>query len=145
MIDKLKLKREAKLYITKPGYTDNGSCKIDYKNLSWVWGLDRKSILKITNYHHQACQMMTNCDREGRIFLSHPQTNNGLVFLVTTKYFILYWKKKTFKSLPENPELSWNATWCCPFNITMALLIDVRPRCGCSFFILLMGWYGYVR
>ena len=48
---------------------------------------------------------MTNGDREGpifkprgakrwssgRIFLSHPHTNNVLFFLLTTKYLILYW------------------------------------------------------
>ena len=47
--------------------------------------------------------MMTNGDREGRIFLSHPHTNNGFFFLLTTKYLILYWKT-SIKRLPENPE-----------------------------------------
>ena len=36
--------------------------------------------------------MMTNGDPEGRIFLSHPHTNNGLFFLLTIKYRILYFK-----------------------------------------------------
>ena len=45
---------------------------------------------------------MTNGDREGRIFLSHPHTNNGFFFLLTTKYRILYRKKL----LPENPEIT---------------------------------------
>ena len=35
---------------------------------------------------------MTNGDHEGRIFLSHPHTNNGLFFLLTTKYLIFIWK-----------------------------------------------------
>ena len=45
--------------------------------------------------------MMTNGDHEGRIFLSHPHTNNGLFFLLTTKYVILYWKniKKDFQKI----------------------------------------------
>ena len=30
-----------------------------------------------------ACRVMTNGDREGRIFLSHPHTNNGFSFLHT--------------------------------------------------------------
>ena len=34
--------------------------------------------------------MMTNGDHQGRIFLSHPHTNNRFFFLLTTKYLILY-------------------------------------------------------
>ena len=43
---------------------------------------------------------MTNGDREGQIFQSHPHTNNGFFFLLTdtTKYLNLYWKTL------ENPE-----------------------------------------
>ena len=49
--------------------------------------------------------MMTNGDREGQIFLSHPHTNNGLFFLLTTKYRILYWKhmKKGFDKILNSP------------------------------------------
>ena len=44
---------------------------------------------------------MTNSDRKGQIFLSHPHTNNGLFFLRTTKYLNLYWKKheKDFQNI----------------------------------------------
>ena len=44
--------------------------------------------------------MITNGDGEGRIFLSHPHTNNGFSFLLTTKYHIFYWKnmKKAFSN-----------------------------------------------
>ena len=52
-----------------------------------------KSVPRITNWHHQACRVMTNGDHEGQIFLSHPHKNNGLFFLLTTRYIILYWKK----------------------------------------------------
>ena len=61
-----------------------------------------KSVPRITDWHHEACRLMTNGDHEGRIFLSHPHTNNGFFFLLTTKYLILYWKN--MKRLPENPE-----------------------------------------
>ena len=44
-----------------------------------------KSVPRITVWHHEACRVMTNGDHEGRIFLSHPHTNNGFVFLLTTK------------------------------------------------------------
>ena len=30
--------------------------------------------------------MITNGDHEGRIFLSHPHTNNGLFFLLNTTF-----------------------------------------------------------
>ena len=33
---------------------------------------------------------MTIGDPEGRIFLSHPYTNDGYFFLLTSKYLILY-------------------------------------------------------
>ena len=39
------------------------------------------------------CLVMPNGDRERKIFLSHSHTNNGLFFLLATKYLILYWKK----------------------------------------------------
>ena len=58
-----------------------------------------KTVSNIIDWHQEACQEMTNGDREERIFLSHPHKNNGLFFLLTTKYLILYWK--TLKRLPE--------------------------------------------
>ena len=77
------------------------------ENLSWGFvairiyheceGGTEKSVPRITVCHHEACRVMTNCDHEGRIFLSHPHTNNGFFIFLTTKYLILYWKnmKKT--------------------------------------------------
>ena len=41
------------------------------------------------DWHHKACRVMTNSDREGRIFLSHPHTNNGFFFLLAAKCRIL--------------------------------------------------------
>ena len=51
-----------------------------------------KSVPRIADWHREAWRVMTNGDPEGRIFLSHPHTNNGFFFLLTTKYLILYWK-----------------------------------------------------
>ena len=58
-----------------------------------------KIILWITDWHYKACRVLTNGDREGRIFLSHPHANYGLFFLLTTKYliFILENMKKASK------------------------------------------------
>ena len=54
----------------------------------------RKSVLKITFLHHKACQVMTNGDQEGQIFLSHPHTTNGFFFLLTINYYISMFKNK---------------------------------------------------
>ena len=43
-----------------------------------------KSVPRITDWHHEACRVMTINDREGRIFLSDPHTNNGFFFMLTT-------------------------------------------------------------
>ena len=62
-----------------------------------------KCVPRITNWHHEACRVITIGDREGRIFLSHPHTNNGAFFLLTTLKYLIY-ISKTWKRLPENPE-----------------------------------------
>ena len=52
-------------------------------------GAIEKSAPRITDWHHEACRVMTKGDREGRIFLSHPHIHDGYFFLLTTKYLIL--------------------------------------------------------
>ena len=47
-------------------------------------------VLRVAVWHHEACEVMTNGNPEGRIFLSYPQTNNGLFFLLTTVFFYLF-------------------------------------------------------
>ena len=51
-----------------------------------------KSVPRITDWQHEHCRVMTNGDREGKISLYHPHKNNGFLFLLTTKYLILYQK-----------------------------------------------------
>ena len=54
-------------------------------------GRIEKSVPRIAVWHHEACRVMTNVDPEGRIFLYHPHTNNGLFF----KYVSTYkWRKQ---------------------------------------------------
>ena len=48
--------------------------------------------------------MMTIGDHEGRIFLSHPHTHDGYIFLLTSKHLILYYKN--MNNLPENHEFA---------------------------------------
>ena len=40
-------------------------------------GRIEKSVPRITDWHHEACRVMTNGDLEGQIFLSDPNTNYG--------------------------------------------------------------------
>ena len=53
-------------------------------------GRIEKSIPRIAVWHLEACRVMTNCDREGQIFLSYPHTNNGFFFLLTTVFIYLF-------------------------------------------------------
>ena len=55
-------------------------------------GRIEKSVLRMTDWHLKASRLMTKGDREWHIFLSHPHTNNGFFFLLTTKYFIFIGK-----------------------------------------------------
>ena len=61
-----------------------------------------KFVPGFTDWHHEACRVMTNGDRKGWIFLSHPHKNNGF-FLLTTKYLNLFWKNMK-KASSKNPE-----------------------------------------
>ena len=72
---------------------DKVTCNI--KNHHECEGGKEKYVLRITVWHYEACRVMTNGDPEGWIFLSHPHTNNGFFFLLTTKHLILYWKNMT--------------------------------------------------
>ena len=49
-------------------------------------GRIEKSVPRITDWHHEACGVMTNGDHKGQIFLSHLHTNNRFFFLLTTYY-----------------------------------------------------------
>ena len=57
-----------------------------------------KSVPRFTVWHHLACRVMTNSDRDGQIFLSYPHTNNGFFFLQTIKQCIFIFKKCSQKS-----------------------------------------------
>ena len=50
-----------------------------------------KSVPRITDWHHEACRVMTNGDCKGQILLSHPHTNNRFFFFHTAKnlFFVL--------------------------------------------------------
>ena len=63
-----------------------------------------KSVPRITDWHHEACRVMTNGDRDGRIFLSHPHTNNGFFFSSLTAFYIGK-HKKDFQKSPKFAEM----------------------------------------
>ena len=62
--------------------------RIYHENDNWI----EKSVLRITDWHHKACQMMANGDRQGQIFLSHPHMNHGFFFLLSLNTAFLYFK-----------------------------------------------------
>ena len=101
----------------------NDIIRIHYKCQGGI----EKNVPRITDGHHEACRVMTSGDHEGRIFLSHPHTNNGFVFLLTAKYRNLYWKKKQHEKRFQKSRIHWYATWWRRFNIEMTSRIDVRP------------------
>ena len=47
------------------------------------------SIPRVTVWHHEACRKMSDCDPEGRIFLSVPHTSHYRFFFLHTFHF---WK-----------------------------------------------------
>ena len=70
-----------------------------YKNLSWVWGRNRK----IHPEDHPFCitrlaEWWQTVIARDRFFLSHPHANHGIFFLLITKYLILYRKKNMKKT-----------------------------------------------
>ena len=55
-------------------------------------GIDKKvQTITVPIGIHEACRVITNVDREGRSFPSHPHTNNG-VFMLTIKYRMCMFK-----------------------------------------------------
>ena len=62
-------------------------------------GRKEKSVPKITIWHHEACQVMTNGDPKGQIFLSYPHMNNGFFCLLTTVFCVFFLKISFQKSL----------------------------------------------
>ena len=47
-----------------------------------------KSVLRITDWPHKACRMMTNGDPDGQIIIYHPHANNSFFFFITTSFYI---------------------------------------------------------
>ena len=82
-------------------------------------GRIEKSVPMINAWHHEACWVMTNGDLQGRIFISHPHTNNGFFSLLNIKFRINVWKR--------TPRSSWirrdaDTTWWRHFSISMTSL-----------------------
>ena len=63
-------------------------------------GRIEKSAPRIAVWHHEACQVMTNGDPEGLIFLSYPHTNNGFFFLLTTVFIYFLFILKLISRSP---------------------------------------------
>ena len=55
----------------------------DFKNLLWVWGVDRKKVRGLLFGITRLCQVMPNSDTEGHIFIS-PSNNHDRFFFLHT-------------------------------------------------------------
>ena len=75
--------------------------------------------------------MMTIGDREERIFLSHPYTNNGYFYRSPLKrsFILERIEKKDFQKIPNTLKCDMVTS----FNITMTSLVDMRPAEAVSF------------
>ena len=60
---------------------------MDYKNLSWLFGVDRKIC---PEGHCSASQGLPNSDLEGQIFLSTPNNLESFFFLLILPVFIAF-------------------------------------------------------
>ena len=69
-----------------------------------------KSVPRTTDWYHEACLVMTNGDGEGQTFISHPHTNNGFFFLITTKSPFSNRKTKKKKASRKSWK-RWDVTW----------------------------------
>ena len=94
-----------------------------------MWGWDRKSVPRITDWHLEACRVMTNGDREGQFLyaLLIRITDYFSCSPLNTSFYIGTTRKKT----SWKPWKRSDATWWSSFNITMTVFtVDVRPACG---------------
>ena len=55
----------------------------EYKNLSWVWGADRKIRLRVTVWHHEALPSEAKQWSHGTEFLSAPNNHDRFFFFHT--------------------------------------------------------------
>ena len=60
-----------------------GFCRKRCLKINLFYVFAAHSVLRITIWHHEACQAMINGDPEKQIFISHPHTNNGIFFLLS--------------------------------------------------------------
>ena len=79
---------------------------------------------RITDWHHD--------------FLSHPHTNYGLVFLLATKYLILFWKH--MKKASRKSWIRLDATYM--WHGDVILTLHAQWCHGSTFFIVPTGRYG---
>ena len=73
-----------------------------------------KYVPRITDWHHEACRVMPNGDREGSIFLSEPHMNDGFFLLLINFHHL---PKSLANRLQESFQHSWSYTNGIDMNI----------------------------
>ena len=107
-----------------------------------MWGWDREFYPEDHRLVSRGLPSDDN-DQEGPVFLSHPHTNYGFFFLLTTN--ISFYIEKTWKRLSENLKYAEMQ----PDDVILTLQWRHGSTCGrraaVRFFIFPTDWYGYVR
>ena len=77
----------------------------DNKYLLCVYGVDRKSVTRVTERHHEACRVMPNSDPdpEWQIFLSTPYIHDRYFFLHTFWFTTFDFQSRTWYELTLFP------------------------------------------
>ena len=114
-----------------------GHTWVTYKNLSWVWGWDRK----ICSEDHRLASWCLRSDynwwSRGMDFFYPILTR--IVELFLAHHLIPHLYREKLKKNSRKSCIRWDATWWHHYNITMTSWIDVRLACGCLFFYLSLG------
>ena len=111
----------------------NHMSRLNYhKCEGWI----EKSVPRITECHHEACRMMTTCDRERRFF--YPTLTRIILeylLLLTFKYRILYWKnmKKSFQKILNSLRCDAVTSFQHYNDGTDRRAASVRPTYDCCF------------
>ena len=100
--------------------------------------LSTLGISRITDWHYEACRVMTVIPRDGFFYPTLTRLMDSFsCSALNTSFYI----GKTWKRLPENPEYAEMRHG----DVILAFQKHHGMTCGCSFVIFPTGWYRYVR
>ena len=110
----------------------------EYKDPSGVWGGIEKSVLRITDWHHEACRWQTVIARHGVFNSILTRIMDSFACSSLNTYFCF---GKNMKKTSRKSWIRWDVTWMTTF---LTLQWCHGSTCGRRV-IFPKGWYGYVR